>query len=596
VRPPSGSTAGTIDTDGQERAVGIANWPTLPVRLRCALGVAVLGGLLLAIGPLLPVVTPAAPAGFASGPLLFVLGLLPVGVAVVLVARGWAVAASGVLIVAALFTPGRILADAQLAVDGSTAARPELTMPTSLTQLHGSTGLWLILAGQVLTLVAGLLATGLGDVADSTDPAAERAPGSYQGPVLLALAVGAVAAIGLIAAPFTAATPFLLARGALDSPTLVLVGGLLIAVAAPLAATIAVTSADPSVAKGWLLGAAASVLAIALPRVVAGFATDGLHPSWGPYAAVVAALVMAGFGLFADRTVAIDESEGSTDTSTELQLPGQSRLHVATGVFGLVAAGAALIGADTALFTLPPDLPHVTELTGRLLIPAAALVGICAVGMLVPRWASAVRPAFAVVWVAILLAGTAAFDTAVSATQIDGVHIGPGTWATGLSMLAALVAACCAGLAGGVERDDVDLSTTSWQPMVLAPGAAAALLAFGAFGLPILRADGYTSPGIWSDFRFESWGLVLGLAAVVASALLASRCRPKRAVGLLLGAAGVVVVRLLELPLEHGIAPGASAGSALLLVVACLVVLLVTAGIAGWLARQQANRPVPTRR
>lgn len=579
--------------------MGIASWPTLPVRLRCALGVAVLGGLLLAIGPLLPVVTPAAPAGFSSGALLFVLGLLPVGVAVALVARGWAVAASGVLIAAALFAPGRILADAQLAVNGSTAARPELTMPTSLTQSHGSTGLWLILAGQVLTLVAGLLATGLGDVADSTDPAAERRPGSYQGPVLLALAVGAVAAIGLIAAPFTAATPFMLARGALDSPTLVLVGGLLIAVAAPLAATIAVTSADPSVAKGWLLGAAASVLAIALPRVVAGFATDGLHPSWGPYAAVVAALVMGGFGLFADRTVAIDEPEGNADSSAEpaeLRLPGQSRLHVATGVFGLVAAGAALIGADTALFTLPPDLPHVTELTGRLLIPAAALVGVCAVGMLVPRWASSVRPAFSVAWVAILLAGTAAFDTAVSATQIDGVHIGPGTWAAGLSMLAALVAACCAGLAGGVERDDVDLSTTSWQPMVLAPGAAAALLAFGAFGLPILKADGYTSPGIWSDFRFESWGLVLGLAAVVASALLASRCRPKRAVGLLLGAAGVVLVRLLELPLEHNIVPGASAGSALLLAVACLVVLLVTAGIAAWLARQQTNRPVPTRR
>jgi hypothetical protein len=587
-------------TDGRERAGLFATWSAQPIRLRCALGIAVIGGLLLAVGPLLPVVTPAIPPGFASGPLLFVLGLLPVGIAVVLFVRGSSVAASGVLIAAALFALGQGLADAQLAVDGATVARPELTMPTYLTHLHGGTGLWLLLAGHALTLVAGLLATGLGDTADLAGPASERRPGSYQGPVLLALGVGAVAAIGLIAAPVAAdSSTFLLARGALDSPTLALVGGLLIAVAAPLAATIAVTSADPSVAKGWLLGAAASVLAIALPRLVAGLAVHGLSPSWGPYFAVVAALVLVGFGVYADRTVAIDEPSGDGGEQAEpaeLQLPGQSRLHVATGVFGLLAAGAALVGADTALFVLAPDLPHPTEFAGRLLVPAAALIAVCSVGMLVPRWAAAVRPGFAVAWVAVLLAGTAAFDTAVTATQIDGVTLGPGTWATGLAMLAAIVAACCAGLAGGVERDDVDLSTTSWQPMVLGPSAAAGLLAFGAFGLPILKADGYTSPGIFSDFRFESWGLVAGLVAVVAAAALAPICRPVRSVGLLLGAAGVVLVRLLELPLERGVAPGASAGPGLLLVIATLVVLLVAAGMAVSVARRTASRPVPVRR
>jgi hypothetical protein len=152
-------------------------------------------------------------------------------------------------------------------------------------------------------------------------------------------------------------------------------------------------------------------------------------------------------------------------------------------------------------------------------------------------------------------------------------------------MVVALAAACTAGLAGGVERDDVDLTELSWRPQVLAPAVAAAALAVGAFGLPVLKADGFHPPGIWSDFRFASWGLVFSLVAVLAAALLAPICRPARAVGLLLGAAGLVLVRLLYLPLDRSTAPGTGAGPGLLIAVACLVALLVAAGMAGWLAR-----------
>jgi hypothetical protein len=585
--------------DGQQRTSGLDRWAVLPSRLRGALAVAVAGGLLLAVGPLLPVADPAAPAGFASGPLLFVLGLLPAGVAVALAARGSASAVAGVLFAAALFAPGRALADAQLAVEGSAAARPELVLPPALQHLHGGPGLWLLLAGHVLTLVAGVLATGVGDAGEPGLSTSERRPGSYQGPVLIALGLGAVAAIGLVAAPFTSTSPFLLARGALDSPVLQLVGGLLIAVAVPLAATIAVTSADSAVAKGWLLGSATAVLAVALPRVASGLAVDGVGPTWGPYAAVLAALALIGFGLVTDRTVTAGMDTSAGDGALEpadLNLPAQSRLHLAAGVAGLLAAGAALVGADTALFVLPADLPHTVDVAGRLLIPAAALVGSCAIGLLVPRAASAVRPAFAVGCVAVLLAGTNAFDTALTATQIDGVRIGPGFWASGLAMLAAVAGASCAGLAGGVERDDVDLTSVAWQPMVLVPGVVAALLAFGAFGLPVLRADGYTSPGLLTDFRFASWGLVFGLVAVVASALLAPICRPQRAAALLLGAAGVVLVRVLALPLDRAMAPNAGAGPGFLIAVACLVALLVAAGMAALLARRAADRRLTRRR
>jgi hypothetical protein len=977
VRPASrqtnrsdGANQQTARSDGAnnqpDRSDGPTGWSALPTRLRYALGIALAGGALLAVGPLLPVVSPAMPPGFAAGPLMFVLGLLPVGVALVLAGRGSVAAARGALLAAALFAPGRAIADAQLAIQGSVAARPELLMPTALLKLHGATGLWLLLAGEALVLAGGLLAIGTSDTdpapsdsdrpssrtiatddnysasrhpsraagqvtaisdsdrapgesgrtsghviaigdtdpmaadsdrasgrpiatddnsappdpsrasghavatgnsdsaagdsgwssdrttamgdtdsaagdadratgrmiatgdthsasrdsgrasghavaignsdsaagdsgwssdraiamgdsdpmaADSdrasvrpsatgdtysasldsgqasnqvvptgdsdsasrdsgrpssheigtdsdsvagesgrassravggtypasrdsgrvssrvigtgdsetvagkssrasgrastardTDPAAgdsgrasgrmiasgdtdqaadksarasgraigggnsasresSRPPGRasatdqtdpmtgdprrafgraigtsdsgssvsesrtssrYQGPVLIALGLGVVVALGLMAVPFTSSTPFVLANGVLDAPFMALAGGLLIAVAAPLAATIAVTSADPIAARGWLLGGQAVVLAIALPRVVSGLAVHGLHPSWGPYVAVVAALVLVAIGLYTERVIRPAPEDDAEPA--ELRLPGQSRLHVATGVLGLVAAGAALVGADTNLYVLSADLPHNTDVAGRLLVPAAVLIGVCAIGMLIPRWAAMVRPAFAVAWVSVLLAGFGAVDTAMTATQIDGVRLGIGTWATGLAMLAALAAACTAGLAGGVERDDVDLTELSWRPQVLAPAVVAAVLAIGAFGLPVLQADGFTPPGIWSDFRFASWGLVFGLVAVVAAALLAPICRPARAVGLLLGAAGLVLVRLLSLPLDRSTVPGTGAGPGMPLAVACLLALLVAAGMAGWLARREAVQRAAARR
>ncbi|HKN97863.1 MAG TPA: hypothetical protein VJX10_12150, partial [Pseudonocardiaceae bacterium] len=259
-------------------------------------------------------------------------------------------------------------------------------------------------------------------------------------------------------------------------------------------------------------------------------------------------------------------------------------LHLATGVAGLLAAGAALVGADTSLFVLPPDLPATTDVAGRPLIPAAAVIGLCAVGMLVPRWAPAVRPAFAVAWVGVLLAGTQAFDTALTANQIGGVRIGPGFWASALAMVAALAGGCCAGLAGGVERDDVDLSQLRWHLGVLAPAVAGALLGVGAFGLPALEAPGYTEPGLWSHFTFASLGLVFGVVAVVAAGLLAPRCRPRRGAALLFGAAGVLLVRALAFPLTHHMAgthttagpgfPLALAGLAAMLVGGVLALLL----------------------
>jgi hypothetical protein len=147
-------------------------------------------------------------------------------------------------------------------------------------------------------------------------------------------------------------------------------------------------------------------------------------------------------------------------------------------------------------------------------------------------------------------------------------------------MLTAVVAAILAGIAGTAERDDVDLTEHRANLAVVIPAVAATVLGVGGFGLPALKAPDFVAPGIWSDFRLTSWGLLLGLLVVVAVGGLAPVSRPARAAALLLGAVGVVGVRLLEFPLTSGRVPEASAGAGTWLSLACLVALAIAAVVA----------------
>jgi hypothetical protein len=269
-------------------------------------------------------------------------------------------------------------------------------------------------------------------------------------------------------------------------------------------------------------------------------------------------------------------------------LPGQARLQSAAGVLGALAGVAALGGVLTPQLVVPEGMTVPDSYDSRLLLPAGVLVGLLGVASLSPRLATAVRPALAVGAAAVPLAGAAAFDAVLTAGQVSAdVRAGVGAWLTGLAVLAAAAAACCAGLAGGVERDDVDLTELRPNLAVAGPAAVAALLAVGAFGFPALRAPDYVAPGVWSDFRIASWGLLAGLVAVVGAAVLAPLCRPRRRVALLLGATGVVGVRLLELPLTSGRAEGSSAGPGTWLALGCALALLVAVGLS---ARHAAVR------
>jgi hypothetical protein len=103
------------------------------------------------------------------------------------------------------------------------------------------------------------------------------------------------------------------------------------------------------------------------------------------------------------------------------------------------------------------------------------------------------------------------------------------------------------------------------------------LFAIGAFASPMIKAPGYTAPGIWTEFRLTSWGLLIGLVVVVAAAVIAALARPVRAAALLLGAAIVAGVHLLEFPMTSDRAADAQPAAGTWLSLACLVTLVVAA-------------------
>jgi hypothetical protein len=535
--------------------------------------IAAIGGLLTSIGSLLPVSSPATPPGFSSGPLLFILGVLPVAVALVFGALGRPLAAGGALIAAAIFAPGRLFTDLQFLVDAKLAERPELllTTPASGT-LHAGLGVWLLLAGQVATLIAGVLMIGQGDRAGESERV-ERSRAT----LALAAIVGIVGAIGLLLAPFDSTTPWMIQPDLLNGPVWPLVGGLLLAVAVPVVATMAVTTADSELTMGWLFGGAATLVAVALPSLVAGFAVPGLHETGGPYLALIGAWGMVMLTVGALRAARRETSGGEL---AEPELPGAARLHVAVAVLGLITALAAVLGSVTSTFVLPAGIPAPTNFAERGLLPTAVIVGVLSLVMVGRSWAPTVRPVLAVAFAAVPLAGAEALDAAFGGSGIDGVTLGPAPWFTGLALITAAVGAVCAALAGAVERDDVDLTSVRTQPTVLVPSVLGALLAVGAFGLPVARAVGYAEPGIVTNFQVTSWGLLVALVTVIIAGIVAPRARPARAAGVLIGTSAVLLVRVLEFPLTSGRIVGSTAGLGLWFGVASLVVLLVAAGAA----------------
>ncbi|GAA1947254.1 hypothetical protein [Amycolatopsis minnesotensis] len=533
------------------------------------------GGLLEAAGGVVPAVDGGSP-GFTSAPVLVVLALLGPALAWVNALRGRLPVAAGLLAGVAALAPGRLVLDLQLAADPTFAARPELYRATSFVFPAPGAGLWLLVAGHGVLLVAGAVA--MRASSSLTDPAG--APGAR--PWLLpALLAALVAAVGVTMAPYRSDDPFLPAPNAFEGPVVAMAAFLLIACLTPLSAAICTGFGTAEVGRGGLLGLAAALAGLAVPSLVAGFSVPSAGISAGPIVTLAGAAALVAVALVGDRAPSAAPPE---EDAPEAVLPGARRLNFVTGWLALVTAAFAVAGTFTPQVLTAAGAPAAQSPARWLLLFSGVVTGLAGLALLVPRIAATVRPAISVCSLGVPFAAVAVFGTARSASEIGGLSDGSGVVWTWLALVFAVVTACCSVVSGMVERDvddaDGDADERRPGPDVLAPLAAAALLAVVGAGLPPIDADGYRAPGLWSNFGTESWGILLILLAVVGACVLAPRSRPSRAAALLVGAAAVTAARLVELPALEGGVANATASTGWWLTLASTVGLLVAAVLA----------------
>lgn len=588
----------------------LAGWrQRAPRGLLAALAAISLGAVLLALAPAFTIAAAedgasTAPA-FTAGPLLALLALVPAVLAWLLVGAARGGGAAGLLAGFALLAPGRAVLDLQLLAAPWQAARPELMVPTSLAPLRAGAGVWLLLAGHLLTMVAGVLAL---RAVPRVEPEGVQRAGATA--LTAALCGGVVAGVGLVLVPFRSTDAHLLPQSALDAPSLVAAGLLTLAGGAVLASCLAASAPEVDAGRGGLVGVALAVVAVALPPLAASAFAAPLQVAWGPLVALAGALALLGVVRLVRPVAAGSGPGGLEDQPVEVALPAAGRLHAAAGALAVATGLTALVGAVARQVTLPTgragsvlDSAGLLVPTGgaqpellatRQLVPAGLLLVGLGLAMLLPRaapLAAVVRPGLAVAWSGLVLVGAAVLDAALTLTQITGVRAGLGLWAVTVVLLAAPAVGVLTLLAGGAERDEADLGEIIPGRARLAVGAVAAMLAVPAFGLPLRTGSDRVPPGLWSHFGVASWGLLVAAAAVAVAALLAPYSRPPRAVALLLGAAAVLALHLAQVPLATA-RVGDSLGAGVWFGLACLAALLAGAGLA-WRAASHTGRTRP---
>lgn len=537
-------------------AASVAATETAQRRLMPALAAAAAAAVALAAGPVLGVVHGGQP-GLRSWPLLVLLAVLPAALAGVLAARRKPSTAAGVLAGAAALAPGRLLLDAQLAVDASLSQRPELVVPTQVATTPSWPGLGLLLAGHVLSIVAGVLAV----QESSALPDDAEAPGGMRQRLVTA-AVGAalVIAVGLVMPPYGSNDANLLDRVGLDGPPLAAFGLLAIGLAAMLAVVFAMSAPSWGLFKGVLLGLAAAAGAVVLPWLVAAVWLPWLHVAPGPPVVLAGAAVLIAIPL-------VPWSRASqARVSAQPRLNG---LYPVAGAMAVLAAGGAFAGSRA------PLLVAAERTTAQSwLIPAGAIVGVLGVALLVPKLAPVVRPAAAVAWAGVVLAGSVVLRPAVTVGELADVHADSGALYTMLAVVAALLLAAFAAAAGLVDRENSDESPVG--PRLVWPAVAAGVLALGAFVAPVVDGPDYHGSGLVQGFDPSFFGVLAALAAVLGGLGLAPVSRPVRALAVLAGVLCVLLVRLLELPIAGG--PAAFGAWCAIGGAAVVVLMLVISG------------------
>lgn len=563
------------------------------------------GSVLAVIAPRYPMVarsagTPSGAAGQAVGgpafgvwPLLVVLAVIPAVLAVILLLAHQREAALALVAVGGLLAGCRFVADLALVISPVTAERAELWAPHGIDPVRAGPGVWLLLAGQLCTAGAGAFA--LAEAARRQDGHGfDGSPGPTRAtrPVMpIAVSFAVLAGAGLLAAPWHSSDPYLSARSAFDAPPSVSLGGFALAAGVVLAAGLAGASPDHRVTVAGLVAAALAVVGIALPRVVVAALAPDLGVAPGPVVSLSAAVGLAASARWISVRAWSGTSAGVERVWSRPLLAEGTR--VLAGLLCLLSGTCAVLAFFLHPLRLSGELAQPRIPTTGLLLCTGFVLAAVGWGTAMPRRGPLLRPALAVVAMAMPVAAAEYIAAVAGVLEVPGVDAGLGSWFAGAAVLTAVAGASLAVVSGGFERDDVDLTGCSFSGPTAPVAAGAAVLAVPAYALPLVNGTGRGVTGvIQAPFGLPSWALLAAMAVTVGVGLLGPRCRPAPGAVLYTGACVLLVLRLARVlfgprPLPTtGLAEGAWA------TVLCLLLLLAAATIAAHTAQPGApGRP-----
>jgi hypothetical protein len=577
-KPEGGTTRTRVNADGPDFATGVGG-------VSVAIGISAVGAVAVAVGPALGVVTSASGAAQGAQPaaatLTGVLALVVPLLAALLLRGGRVLGSIGVLSGGAAAGIGAAVLDVQLFTGPIDANRFELFRPTSAATLHAGTGAVVVVVGQMLVVLAGALAlwtmhrsallddpdgfdVGLlgGGEEESRGTSLAGRCGRRMSTVTGVAAV--VAAAALFAPPLVSADPVVLVSAVVESARPVLVGTALLAIAVLVVVALALVSTSVPAGAGAVAGVALGALGVFGPRLVAAGLLDRISVGVGSLLGTVAALVLLGCAAVLARSSrpGLSRAPAPVGRTTEVRLPGAARLHLLTAVLGLLGGLAAVLAALLPILSTPAGVAQPQIYPARVLLLAGVLLAAVCAGMVTGPIGPLLRPVVAILWVAPVLGASGVLQAVLVATAVPGVGAGPGAWVTVLAVLLAAGCGIGAGLAGAVERDDVDTSgeysAGRAVTMTAAVAAGAALL---GLALPLYSGSGVTAAALASGaWGWDSWGLAVVLVAVLGVLAVAVRARPARGLALLVGVELVLIVHLVSWPLTAARLSGSTVG------------------------------------
>jgi hypothetical protein len=191
------------------------------------------------------------------------------------------------------------------------------------------------------------------------------------------------------------------------------------------------------------------------------------------------------------------------------------------------------------------------------------------------------RPALAVVAVAMPVAAAEYIAAVAGVLDLKGVDAGVGAWFAAAAVLTALTGALLAAVSGGFERDDVDLTDRGFSGPTAPVSAGAAVLAVPAFMLPLVNGVGRGVTGVvQGPLGLSSSALFMAMVVTAGVALLGPRCRPVPAAVLYTGGCVLLVLRLARVVLGPRPLPASGLAEGAWATVLCLLLMLAAATIA----------------